>query len=403
MDNKSKHHWIILIICCGLTASSIGLCINAVGVFYTPVSESLGVLRGTFSMQSTLTMMGMAIASLFIPRIIEAAGAKRMVCIGALFTGGATILMAFANTIPVFYILGFIRGAASALYSFVPITMIITKWFDEKHGLATSITLSFSGIAGAIFSPVLASCIDAFGWRNSYVIMGVLMIVFCIPAFIYRFTFDPRDVGLLPYGYKEKVTQQTTGNTVSFRYGQWIFIAVLLFSIMITLIAQVTQHFPGFAESLGYSSQIGAMMVSAGMVGNILSKLLMGTLSDRIGAVKVTMIMLAVNSVSMILLIVQFSAAILLAAAFLYGAAYSVSAVGVTLLTRHFFGVENYGKAYPVISFALNFGGAFALSLVGYIYDFTGSYYPAFYIGLAFNAAIILLISSAVVSQRRQV
>ena len=41
---------------------------------------------------------------------------------------------------------------------------------------------------------------------------------------------------------------------------------------------------------------------------------------------------------------------------------------------RHFFGVENYSTVYPIISFATSFGSAFALALVGYIYDFTGSY-----------------------------
>ena len=49
--NRSIKHLIVLIVCCGLAASSIGVCVNSAGVFYTPVSESLGIMRGTFSMQ----------------------------------------------------------------------------------------------------------------------------------------------------------------------------------------------------------------------------------------------------------------------------------------------------------------------------------------------------------------
>lgn len=49
-----KKHWSVLIYCCGLAAASIGISINSSGVFYTPVSKSLHILRGTFSMHMTL-------------------------------------------------------------------------------------------------------------------------------------------------------------------------------------------------------------------------------------------------------------------------------------------------------------------------------------------------------------
>jgi len=406
MKNKSKtmRHWMVLIVCCGLTASSIGLCVNVVGVFYTPVSESLGILRGTFAMQSTLTMSGTAVGALFAPRVIDKWGIKRAIGSGALLAALSTILMAFANQIPVFYVLGIIRGLGSSLFSFVPVTMIINQWFHQKHGFATSIVLSFSGITGAVFSPVLTFCIDTFGWRNAYIVMGIIIFVFCIPAFICRFTFDPREDGYLPYGFQEEevVLHKADLRRPLFNYRQWTFIALLVLSILVTLIAQITQHFPGFAEAIGHGSQVGAVMLSAGMMGNIFSKLIMGSLCDRLGAVKVVIGLITVNMFSMVLLITQSSSVLLMVAAFLFGSAYGVAAVGVTLLTRHFFGMENYGKAYPLISFGANFGGAFALSLVGYIYDFTGSYYYAFCIGLALNIVNLLLIWSAVMSQKRQ-
>ena len=43
-----------------------------------------------------------------------------------------------------------------------------------------------------------------------------------------------------------------------------------------------------------------------------------------------------------------------------------------------FFGVENYGKVYSFFALAGNVGGAVAMSLIGYVYDFTGSYMGAF-------------------------
>ena len=45
MINKSYKHWMIVFFFCCFAASSIGLCINAIGVFYTPVAKSLKVLK----------------------------------------------------------------------------------------------------------------------------------------------------------------------------------------------------------------------------------------------------------------------------------------------------------------------------------------------------------------------
>ena len=41
-----KKHWLVLVCCCGLAAASIGISINSSGVFYTPVSKNLHMLRG---------------------------------------------------------------------------------------------------------------------------------------------------------------------------------------------------------------------------------------------------------------------------------------------------------------------------------------------------------------------
>ena len=71
MDNKNIKHLIVVLVCCGLAASSIGICVNSVGVFYTPVSESLGIMRGTFAIHGTISLLATAIVSLFVQAIIK--------------------------------------------------------------------------------------------------------------------------------------------------------------------------------------------------------------------------------------------------------------------------------------------------------------------------------------------
>lgn len=66
LNNKSYKHWVVVALMCSLSASSIGLCTNSIGVFYTPVSESLKVLKGTFAFQDTLSSLAIAIVSLLM-------------------------------------------------------------------------------------------------------------------------------------------------------------------------------------------------------------------------------------------------------------------------------------------------------------------------------------------------
>lgn len=67
--------------------------------------------------------------------------------------------------------------------------------------------------------------------------------------------------------------------------------------------------------------------------------------------------------------------------------------MALPLLTKHFFGSNNYAKAFPSISFASNLGAAISLSMVGYIYDFFGSYIYAFMIALIMIALAVLLLA----------
>lgn len=392
--NKSIKHLIVILVCCGLAASSIGVCVNSAGVFYTPVSESLGIMRGTFSMHGTISLIATAVISLFVPVIMKRYSYKVILSLSVLVAGASTILMAFSKSVLGFYILGCLRGISSGLFAIVPITMIINKWFYKNHGLATSIVLSFSGIAGAVCSPLFTKCIQSFGWERAYIIMGLVIIGLCIPALIYPFSIDPNDIGLLAYGYEDKenkVQDTIVKNNNKFNLFTTVFVCFFIFAILHTAISGITQHLPGFAENLGYSATIGATMLSAGMIGNILSKLVIGFISDKLGPVKATIIMIVINVISVVILLTAPSSLMLLIGSFLFGSVYSVGAVGFALLTKHFFGVENYSTVYPIISFATNLGGAFALSLVGYIYDFTGSYVYAFIIALGINFINIVL------------
>lgn len=394
MKNKSLKHLIVLIACCGMAASAIGLCINASGVFYTPVSESLGIGRGTFSLHMTFFSLMSAFASLVTAKIIRRFPLKPVLWVSIVVSAATFVLSALAKEAWMFYVLSAIRGFFVTLFSSIPLTMLINNWFSKSHGLVTSVVFSFSGIIGSIFAPLFTSIITSFGWQAGFVIKGALMMIFCLPALLYPFHMNPRDDGLLPYGFveQEETTTQTTQTKTKFAFMQMSFILFTIFSVLVCSSTNLSQHFPGFATSIGYDVSVGATLVSAVMIGNIVSKLVIGALSDALGAIKATYTMLGSMFVGMVLLLLGLNTPMLLAGAFLFGASYSIGAVGIPLLTKHFFGQNNYNTVFPVITFVNGIGGAISISLIGYIYDIFHSYAMALYFGLIVAIFGILLI-----------
>lgn len=397
-------HWATLAACCGIAASSIGMLTNSAGVFYSPVAAALGVGRGAFALHTSLCTLLAGFLSPVAARLMKKFPIRLLLTIGILFSCGSTALMSVTHSIWGFYVLGLAKGIGFAFCTLMPITTIIGNWFEARRGMATGIALAFSGLGGAIFSPMLTSLIQSVGWEKAYLLSAVISVVLALPGLL-TLHYTPEEIGLAPYGGRPRPLRQESGkadktapkvNVIG--PALWFLCFLTLFNTAITGIAQ---HFPGISESWGMASQVGAAMISAGMVGNIVSKLLIGVLSDKIGPFAACRTMMCTNlaALTILLLVAPRASAVALAAAFFYGAVYSVSATGLPLLTRRLFG-ENYASAFSVVTLFTNTGSAFSLTIVGLIYDLTGGYTLALIGGILLDCANLVLLS--LLSQREK-
>ena len=61
--SHSFYHWLIVLVCCGMACSSVGLVTNCMGVFYLPIAQTLNVGRGTISVFATIISITTALTS----------------------------------------------------------------------------------------------------------------------------------------------------------------------------------------------------------------------------------------------------------------------------------------------------------------------------------------------------
>ena len=178
---KSTHtaNFGTVLLLCGFTAASIGINGNTPGVCYTAVSTALQIPRGTFAMHTALSLLALALGSLIVPDLMKKYSYRLLCTVSMALMVLSTMLMGCVSHVFWFYILGTVRGGAASLCANVPVTIMINQKWQKHTGTITSFILAFSGIAGAICSPLLARCITSYGWRNAYFLQAA-MIVICI-------------------------------------------------------------------------------------------------------------------------------------------------------------------------------------------------------------------------------
>lgn len=301
VKHKTRKHWLVLIVVSLMFSAFAGINNNIIGVFYSPVAEDLGILRGSFALHSTITLIVNGFVSLIVPKVVDRYGWKPSLISGAVLAFIGAAGMAFTENLWLFYVLGGLRGAGGAFFGMVPMAMILNNWFYEKNGLALSLASGLSGLIGMIFAPIFTSIIQTTSWEFGFIAMGITLVAFIIPAILYPFSADPRDEGLEPYGYSATTGETETVDSqlmnIKTRNNKYItitFVSLLIFTVLNTNVVGINQHFASYGESVGMSALLS---------GNLFFKLALGPLSDKFGAVTSTVIMIIVNIIGLVLLI----------------------------------------------------------------------------------------------------
>ncbi len=374
----SGRYLLILIGMSGMIAASVGLTTNVAGLFFSPIATEFGILTGSVSLTLTICNIVFALGGLAAPKLLSEERLKMLLVTGTALIAGSTALLGLSPNIFVMYVLNAARGFAGGVLGFVLVTMVINHWFHANVGLATSIAMSCSGLAGALFSLIISSVIEKSGWRTGYLFVAVVMIILNLPAILFLPSLDPKTKNMVPLGEKEeattaaKNTENKTEATMPIVKG--LFAMAIVYAFLSCGATALPQHFPGIAGSYGMTASVGAMMLSICMVANSLGKIVLGALSDKFGSQISLFLYCALIIVAVVVLwLVHLPFAMYIGAA-LYGLTYALGTVGVVMVTKDTFGMANYSKTYPTISLAGTLANAVFSSLIGFMYDISGNY-----------------------------
>ena len=390
----------------------MGAVLDAAGVFFVPVCDDLGFSRSEISLYLTFYFIATVFAMPIVGKWITKYNLNRVLSVSFALVVAAVAAMGVYSEPWQWWISGIVFGLAGSFIFVVPTPILIGNWFHEHKGLALGAAMSFSGIGGAILSPIFTLLIEAMGWREAYLIAAVIMAVLVLPWTLFVFKLHPEDIGWKPYGWTEEdeaVEQarlrqhwEQPGVPLEKALKTVPFVCMFLFAGLIAYFAGFNSHLPGFAQSVGFSALVGSSLLTAVMMGNVVEKFIVGWLNDKVGVqftVNIQLAMVALGFLGFIL--AGDNLVMLYVSAFLFGAQNSLVSVSTPLLVRQIFGERDFPQIFTYTRIGTGIIGCLGPVTVAGIYDVTGSFVPAFAVGIAIVAVSFLTVRLAYVFKSR--
>lgn len=122
----------------------------------------------------------------------------------------------FAQKVYHLYISAFFVGIFYLNATIIPARIMITSWIVKKQGLAMSLSMAGIGINGFIFSPAITHFLNTYGWRVTYRLMALIVLLLALPTALFVHRKKTQEMGLKAYGADEvENTSKKNGKPVS--------------------------------------------------------------------------------------------------------------------------------------------------------------------------------------------
>lgn len=362
MKSISGHRWLIVL---GTVIAQLGLgTIYTWSLFNQPLVNKFGWELNRVALTFSITSFALAFSTLFAGKLQDKLGIRKLISIAGIIMGAGLILTSKVTSISMLYIMaGLIVGAADGI-AYITILSNCIKWFPEKKGLISGISVGAYGAGSLIFKYINASLISSKGVSAAFLYWGIIVMALVFVG-----------AQLLKDAPVEKVSANNSANENNFTVSQMLKTkqAYLLFIVFFTA-CMSGLYLIGIVKDIGVqlaglSPDVAANAVAMVAIFNTSGRIVLGALSDTVGRLKVVLFALTVTAMAVFILsFVNLNFGIFFACvagiAFCFGGNITV----FPAIVGDFFGLKNHSKNYGIIYQGFGFGalsGSVIASLVG--------------------------------------
>ncbi len=367
-----------------------GAILNTFTVFLSPMVEDLNWDTTTLSIAMAVGAGGMGLTAPIAGMLIDRIGARRIMIAGAAMIGGG-ILTAGRITHPwQLYILYAFIGIGLASATVIPCSLIISRWFVSRRGMAMGMMAMGTSVGGMVMTPLANWIIYNYSWRAAYTVSGIIILSIGLPIIVFFLKPDPTEAGYEPYVDPDLPVEEVVSSWgLSVKEALltrvfWQIAAVMLIIGVVT--SALGTHFVSHLLALKHSPTKAAnawVLVLFVMTG---AKFAFGPIADRWGARKATAGACVVVAVSILIAISATTDSYLIMFAVLYGFGVGAPLAVNPILTSDALGMRSFGAIYGILTLISIIGSGIGPVWAATVYDSEKSYASVLYIFAALMA-----------------
>ena len=400
------YKWVIVALCFLMVFTCLGFCSSNKSLYLSAITEALGIKRSAFSIGDSCRYVATSVINIFFGTLVNKFGTKKLIAAGFLCLIGSCVMYIIGTNIIYFYIGGCLLGVGLSWTTTTMVGAVIGKWCKENKGTIMGAVLAANGLGGAlaaqIVSPIIYEEGNAFGYRNAYALVAVILLVVGT-LIVALFRENPPGHDGAPIVHKKKSRGQSW---VGIEYEKavkkpYFYCA----AICIFLTGLILQGINGVAAA--HMKDIG---LDAGYVATVLSihslalagfKFLTGLFYDKFG-LRITMTICDITSVIvMVVLAMMTNSHLGMVLAMVYGIFSSLSLPLETIMLPIFagdlFGEKSFNKILGLFVSINTAGYAVGAPMTNWVFDKFGTYKPMFLV-CAVAMAVVTIVFQFVIS-----
>jgi MFS family permease len=360
----------------------------AYGIFFESLCGEFNWTRGMVSGAYSVYLILHCALYPLVGVVNDRYGPRKSLLLCVILMSSGFALMSQINAPWQLYLVYGVVVGSGISFTFLPVTSTVTRWFVKRRGTALGIAVAGIGIGTMALAPLAQFLISQFGWRTSYLIIAVLLLIIVLPV-SRLMRLNPSEKGLLPYGVEEVGggSDNSLTGTRDFTVREavrekvfWILFMIGAFHIM--AVQTIMLHLKTCATDVGIPSMVAATIL--GVVGgaSVLGRIAIGSISDRIGRKQAYSIALLLMAIMMLWLLKARQPWEFYLFSAIFGFGYGGCVPLPAAIIGDWFGTKSHGGILGVLSL----GGVLAGIgpwMAGHIFDVTGSYDSAFIVAAA--------------------
>jgi MFS family permease len=398
---KLYYGW-VLVLTLGITETiTWGIIYYGFAVFMPVHEAEFGWSRGAMSGAFALATLLSGVFAAPVGHWLDTRGPRLLMTAGSVAAVVLTLAWSQVSNLAEFYVLWALLGITMATVLYEPAFAVVTAWFERKRTRAITAVTLMAGFASTIFMPIESWLIELQGWRMALVTLAAFLAATTVIPHALLLRRRPEDLGLEVdgepgtahhAGAAGRRPSASVGEAVRDASYRWLVVA---FSLSTLVAFAVHIHLVAYLLDRGFDPTFAA--TATGLVGamQVFGRIILGMVGDRVSTRTTAAVVLAIQPLSMLILLLAPGTAGVFAFILFFGAAKGSLSLIRPGFVADLYGRERYATIAGVLAAFVTVSNALAPLSAGAAHDLLGTDDPIFWafivLGIIPSGAVLLV------------